>query len=136
MTMSDQLLQTTQNMYAAFGRGDVAGLFEYLADDIQWDYNAKKSDVPWQAAVKGKAEVPQILMALAEGIEIEKYDILEFIHSGSRVVVRVDFAFKVKKTGKRVHTEQIHLWGFNAQGKANFLRHYEDTAQTVAAYHA
>lgn len=132
--MSDQNIQTVQAIYAAFGAGDLNALLEPFADTIEWTYDVASSDVPWQAPLSKKSEIPAWAGGLLSNIEIETYNPFEIIHSGNKVVVRVDFGYKVKKTGKHVHTEQLHLWGFDNQGKVNMLRHYEDTAQTINAW--
>ena len=43
---SDADLLTVQKMYAAFGKGDVAFILEQLADDVSWEFNVARSDVP------------------------------------------------------------------------------------------
>ncbi|MFI5306827.1 MAG: hypothetical protein ACHQ53_05730 [Polyangiales bacterium] len=44
-----------QNIYAAFGRGDVPAIFEHLSEDIDWGIEAAASrEVPWHGTGKGK----------------------------------------------------------------------------------
>jgi ketosteroid isomerase-like protein len=35
-----------QEMYAAFGRGDVPAILQRLADDVEWEYGVNSTDVP------------------------------------------------------------------------------------------
>ena len=35
--------------------------------------------------------------------------------------------------GGRFRDEELHLWGFDADGKINRMRHYVDTAKHIAA---
>ncbi len=132
--MSEKNMQTVQQMYAAFGKGDIPALLEANADEAVWSYNVSKSDAPWHVPAKGKAQIPRLLADLAGAIEIHAYEPKEFIHSGDHVVSHVHFSYTVKKTGKKVDEEMLLWWTFNAQGKVIRLVHFEDTAQTLEAW--
>jgi ketosteroid isomerase-like protein len=56
-----------------------------------------------------------------------------FIASGADVVAHLRLAYTVKKTGRRVDEEQLQWWSL-ADGRVTRLRHFEDTAQVIAAW--
>ncbi|HTM43811.1 MAG TPA: hypothetical protein VL137_02590, partial [Polyangiaceae bacterium] len=59
---------------------------------------------------------------------------LRFLDSGEEVIVHVHLAYTVKTTGQRVDEEQLQWWTIKG-GKIARLRHFEDTAQVMAAWH-
>ncbi len=40
-------VETVQQMYEAFGKGDVPAILAHLASDVEWEYGVNSTDVPW-----------------------------------------------------------------------------------------
>lgn len=59
-------LQTVQEIYAAFGRGDTSAILDKLADDVDWDYGYwdAPNPVPWLQAQRGKAGAAKFFESL------------------------------------------------------------------------
>jgi ketosteroid isomerase-like protein len=129
---SDDNVTLIQSIYEAFGRGDAAFIASRVRDDARWDFNVEKSTVPWHVPVTGPAEVPKFLAAFVESVNLEAFEPRAFIASGQDVIVHIRVAYIVKRTGKRVDQEQLHWWKVS-DGKIGRLRHFEDTAQVLAA---
>jgi hypothetical protein len=126
-------LQTTRNIYEAFGRGDVGAILAALSPSVQWEYGAGPSDVPWLQPRRG-AEGAGAFFASLDAIRIERFAPKRFLDGGDLVVVLVDIEFTVKATGKRVVEEdEVHLWHFDAQGRVARFRHRVDTLQHALA---
>ena len=125
-----------QKMYAAFGRGDVPGVLEHVSEGTQWDYNGGRSEVAWHAPVTGRAELPRFFEAFGRGVEMQAFAPRELMHCGPHVLVDVHIEYTVRKTGRRVVQDQIHWWTFDEMHRAIRLRHFEDTAQVLAAVSA
>ena len=104
-----------------------------VARDTSWDFAVTASDVPWHAPVNGAEGVPRFLAALVENVAIEIFEPRRYIAADADVVVQVHFAFAVKKNGRRVEQDQLHWWTVR-DGKVSKLRHFEDTAQVIAAW--
>jgi ketosteroid isomerase-like protein len=66
-------------------------------------------------------------------VEVTAFVPREFMPSGPHVLVEIHIEYSVRKTGKRVVQDQIHWWTFDEQHKATRMRHFEDTAQVLAA---
>lgn len=66
-------------------------------------------------------------------VDMQRFEPREFIHSGQHVVVNVRVQYKVRATAREVSEEQLHWWTFDGQDLVASLRHFEDTAQVVAA---
>lgn len=49
--------QTVQNIYAAFGKGDMPAILDQLTDDIDWEYGYRRAPnpVPWLQPKENKA---------------------------------------------------------------------------------
>lgn len=132
MSETNANVNVIREVYAAFGRGDAAAVAERCTSDTQWDFNVGASDVPWHAPVNGRGDVPKFLGAFMANVALKKFEPRTFIASGDHVAVVVGLAYDVKSTGKPVDEEQIHLWTLK-DGRITRLRHYEDTAQVLAA---
>lgn len=128
-------LQTIQNVYEAFGKGDVPFIINCLADDVQWeqwaDNWAQKAGVPWMAARQGKEAVLEFFKALGQ-LAIKDFQVLSIMSSENQVAAEFVIEAEVPVTGKHYRDEELHLWTFNADGKITRLRHYLDTAKHIA----
>ncbi|HEY3118092.1 MAG TPA: nuclear transport factor 2 family protein [Chloroflexota bacterium] len=131
--MSEQNLKTVQEIYGAFGRGDVPAILERVTDDTEWGFNVGSSDVPWHGTFRGKQDLPRFFGAFVENVDLEAFEPRAFMDFESHVVVHLKLAYTVKKTGKKVSEEQLQWWTLEG-GKVSRLMHYEDTAQVVQAW--
>jgi uncharacterized protein len=57
------MLKTIQDLYAAFGRGDVDFIVSKLADDVRW-VSHFESIVPWSGDFSGKERIPKFFEAI------------------------------------------------------------------------
>ena len=131
--MSQANVETVQKIYAAFGRGDVAGVLANVTDDTEWGFNGGQPQVvPWHGPFRGKAELPKFFGALMENVDISAFEPREFMASGDHVIVHLHVAYTVRKTKRKVDEEQLHWWTLRG-GKVSRLNHFEDTAQVTAA---
>ena len=133
--MSETNVKLIQSIYEAFGRGDAPFIASKVRGDARWDFNVTHSDVPWHVPVTGPGEVPSFLGAFVQNVDLEAFEPRQFVAMGDEVIAHIRIAYAVKKTGKRVDEEQLHWWTVR-DGKIARLRHFEDTAQVVAAWRA
>src|SRR5260370_40685442 len=122
--MSEQNVKMIQDIYGAFGRGDVAGILEHCADDTEWGYNGARSEVPWHPTFRGKGSVPNFIQAFVSNVDLHDFRPKAFIHSGDELVCNVAIESTVKKTGQRVKQEHHHWWTLR-DGKGKHLVHFE-----------
>jgi ketosteroid isomerase-like protein len=132
--MSHDHVATVQRIYAAFGRGDLPAILAEVSDDTEWGFNVAASEVPWHAAVRGREELPSFFGALAENLDFQVFEPLAFLPSADQVIVHLRLAYAVRRTGRRVEEEQLQWWSFDPTGRVRRLRHFEDTAQVLAAW--
>ena len=131
--MTTPNVSTVQSLYAAFGRGDVPGVLEHVAEDTVWDFNGGRAEVPWHAPVKGRSELPRFFQSFGGSVEMHVFSPREFMHCGPHVLVDIHIEYTVRKTGTRVVQDQIHWWTFDDRHRVTRMRHYEDTAQVLAS---
>ena len=128
--------QTVQDLYAAFGRGDVAAILNLVTDDVDWNNDRVASrECPWNGNFSGKARVPDFFKAVDE-LDITVFEPRIFTESGNHVSVMLRIESRVKKNGRALQNDSIHFWTFNDAGKVSAYRHFNDTAAELAAWSA
>jgi ketosteroid isomerase-like protein len=121
--------ETVGRIYAAFRRGDIAGILGDLADDVEWEYSIEPMGVPWLDRRRGRSEVSGFFAAMAN-FELHQFEPKVFLENGNVVVVLIDVALTVKATGKRVVEEdEVHIWYFDQQGRVTRFGHKVDSHQ-------
>jgi ketosteroid isomerase-like protein len=126
-------LQTTQQIYEAFGRGDVPAILEKLAETVDWEYGAGETDVPWLQRRRGRDGAAAFFASLG-AIDIQRFELTNLLEGGPTVVGLVNIEFVVKATGKRVVEEdEAHIWHFDEQGRVVRFRHRVDTQKHALA---
>ena len=129
-------LQTINNIYEAFGKGDIPFIINCLADDVEWeqwaDNSAQKAGVPWMQAQQGKAGAMEFFKTLGQ-LVIKEFSVLSVMGNENQVAAEFVIEAEVPATGGSYRDEEIHLWTFNDAGKITRLRHYIDTAKHIAA---
>lgn len=127
-------VNTIKRMYEAFGRGDMGTILANVSEQTEWDFNVAQSDVPWHAPVKGKAALPRFFEAFGQ-VQLTQFEPRAFLTNDDCVATLLHIEYTVKKTGRKVAQDQIHLWRFDTSGKVAWMRHFEDTAQVLSAFH-
>ena len=118
---------TVQQLYEAFGKGDVPAILGNLADDVDWEYGGDATGLPWLQARRGRAQVAGFFQDLA-ALDIQRFEPTTFLESGNAVVVLIQLEVVVRATGRRVVEEdEVHIWHFDDSGQVRRFRHRLDT---------
>jgi uncharacterized protein len=105
--MSEQEnVQRIQELYTAFGRGNVPAILDQLTDDVVW-YDPGPPEVPHAGRYRGREEVGSFFARLAETLEIEEFTPTEFLAEADRVVVLGSLRGRVKATGRSYENEWV-----------------------------
>jgi ketosteroid isomerase-like protein len=122
-----------QDIYEAFGRGDVPAILAALADDVSWerwdDNSAQKAGVPWMQERNGRDAALGFFQIIGTW-RPDRFDVVALMEGGNKVVAEVEAGFTLP-SGKSFREQELHLWSFNADGKVASFRHYLDTAKHI-----
>lgn len=122
-------VKTVQDIYSAFGRGDVAFILGRLSPTVTWEYGESSSVLPWLLPRRGREAVRGFFQSLNE-LELLRFEPTRLLHAERLVVALFDFEAIVKATGKRiVEEDEVHIWHFDAHGQVVRFRHRLDTHQ-------
>ena len=129
---ADTNIKTIAEIYAAFGRGDVAAILDAVTDDVDWAAEAALSIAPWYGVRHRKDGVAEIFTAFGSTMEIEEFTPLTFAANETDVLTVVRCRTRSRRTGKPAAMDLHHLFKFRDE-KIAYYRGTEDTAQVEAA---
>jgi hypothetical protein len=131
--MSQQNIEfITENVYANFQSGNIAGLIEVLADDVAWNHHGPKDQVPFSGSYYGKAGAAEQLQTFVGATETEKFDLQGMYAGGDKVIALIQEACKVNETGKRYETLVAHIWTVQDGKIIQFDELYDSCAVAAA----
>ena len=131
--MSSANISFVQSLYAAFGRGDITTIINGLAPDVDWGVNGRRKDYPLFGNWKSAGEVQKFFQGVAEHEEATDFSPREFFAADDRVCVLGHYAWKIRKTSRKVASDWVHVFTVR-NGKVVKFREFNDTAQFAEAY--
>ena len=123
-----------KELYAAFGRGDIAAILSRLTDDVEWTTEGPPV-IPYTGKMVGPAQVQKFFSSLASTQENMKLTTDSFIAQGDQVATTGRYSGIVKATGKRFDCAIAHIHTIR-DGKVSRFLDFLDTAQMADAYTA
>ena len=123
--------ETIQNMYAAFGRGDVPALLELVSDDIEWTFHGSIG-LPYMGTVRGKPAVARWFGQVAEVDGIQAFEPREFLAGPDHVTVLGWERTQALPRGRVFESDWIHVFSLRGGKVTRFIGSY-DTAASAAA---
>jgi len=128
-------IEAVQNIYAAFGRGDVPSILERVAENVDWNNERNAAgEVPWNGNFSGRKNLPGFFSFLSQNADFTVFEPREFLHDDRNVAVRLRIEFTLKKNGRKIANDSMHFWTFDDQGLVTAYRHFNDTAAELAAW--
>lgn len=129
---------TVLEAYAAFGRGDIAGVLAAVADEPDWGLDPDApvvAAVPWAARVHTRDEVASVYFAgVAGDLEWHGFEPLAVGQDGDHVVAVLRAHFTVRATGKAIDALETHFFTFGPDGRIIRYRPIIDTEAFIAAF--
>ncbi|CAN5746436.1 nuclear transport factor 2 family protein [soil metagenome] len=122
---------TVQEAYEKFGNGDIKGMLPLFTDDVNWNI-PEIENAPFAGQRNGHDEVLEFFSLLAEAEEITRFEPLEFIAQGDKVVVLGESAATVTSTGKSYQTDWVHVFHMRDGKIASFLEFFDNAAASRA----
>ena len=130
--MSNANTALAQSLYAAFQRGDIATIVSAAAPDIVWQLHGRPKDHPALGVHKGPQGVQKFFGIIADTQDVSSFTPREFYAAGDKVFVRGHYAWTMRKTGKPVSAEWLHIFTVR-DGKLAAFDEFTDTAQFAEA---
>jgi ketosteroid isomerase-like protein len=123
--MSEQQnVDYVNDIYAAFGRGDIPYILNKVPPDIQWAGHMDKV-VPWSGSYTGR--IGEFFKAIGESVDVLSWEPGESVAQGDTVVTLGYFGSRSKATGKSARTKWVFVWKFN-DGKLESYEQFHDPA--------
>ena len=132
MVSEQNNVQTVQQIYAAFGRGDIPAVLAALSDEIEWQVTGPR-EVSYAGARRGKPQVIEFFTVLAQTVDVERFEPQEFIAQDYTVAVIGVERLKIKATGRVAENRWVMVFTLR-EGRVVRFREYDDTAAVAAAF--
>jgi ketosteroid isomerase-like protein len=117
-------------IYEAFGRGDLAGVLNAMADRVEWE---KAGKAPFSGHREGRDGVQQFFTDLLGAVRIEMFEVHAVVGDGEHVVAMGRERCVVKRTGRSYEQHWAHAFTVR-EGKVDRVRLYEDTLAQAEAF--
>lgn len=104
-------VEIVKEMYAAFSRGDIAGVMAHVADDVEWVAEGP-AEMVFTGIRHGKAETLGFFAGIALEHADPRLEVTEFVSEGDSVASFGRYAATLQKTGRRVDSPVAHLFKF------------------------
>jgi len=130
--MSDANIAFVQSLYAAFQRGDIGAIAGAAVPETVWQVHGRPKDHPAIGTYKGPQGVQKFFEIVAETEDVSAFAPRDFYAVGDKVFVRGNYAWTMRKTGKPVSCEWLHMMTIR-NGKLMGFEEFTDTAQFAEA---
>ena len=130
--MSRENVTYLQEVYAAYGRGDLPSVLAAMDPNIEWD-EPQAPDYPFGGVHRGPQGVAKDVFGRFPIYFLEFEAVPhEFIDAGDRVIVLGEFEGKGKANGTPFRVPFVHIATFR-DGKWVHFQDYTDTGTIAAA---
>lgn len=128
---ADVKIKSIEQVYEAFGRGDLAVILDAVTDDVDWAAETTSTAAPWYGVRHGKEAVAAFFTAFGSAMEVVEFRPVSFAANETDVLTVVRFRARSRSTGKTAAMDLHHCFTFR-DDKIAYYRGTEDTAQTEA----
>jgi ketosteroid isomerase-like protein len=125
--MTTSAMQTVQQLYAAFGRGDIAAIAAAMADKFEWKFTGARA-APYTATVRTPQELMQWFGHVAATDDIRAFEPREFFDGGDHVTVLGWEDCFARATGKPYQCEWVHVFTLRDGKVTRFWGMYDTEA--------
>jgi ketosteroid isomerase-like protein len=128
-------IDIAKSLYASFRRQDAESVLDLFADNAMLHGPTSSINIlPWGGTYNGRQGIEQFFKRLGEGLDIEQFDIIDFIVEREKVVVLGFIRGKVRMTQKPFETYFAHIIRVDRNnGKIVEFRVFNDTASLAQA---
>ncbi len=131
-------IKIVKDMFAAFSRGDIATLTSYLDEKVDWQSPATRTmvkEIPWSRQRLSRAEVSLFFGEIMNKLKIDDISYTKIISDGDTVLLEGTSRGSAIPTGCFFGSDWMMSITLR-DGKVVKVRHYYDSADVAAAFHA
>ncbi|MEQ8663422.1 MAG: nuclear transport factor 2 family protein [Gammaproteobacteria bacterium] len=128
----DSNLETTRNIFLAFGAHDVPAILEHLHDDIVIEFYGP-AVIPYAGTYRGRDEAATFFTTVLSSISINQFDPEEMLAAADKVIVTGHLNLTTKASGREIDSDFVHVITL-ADGKWLRFRDFMNTAVAAAAF--
>jgi len=127
--MVQDSIDTAKSLYASVRRQDTESVLNLFADNsIIHGPTSSTKILPWGGTYNGREGVKQFFKLLEEGLDIEQFDIIDFIAERDKVAVLGFIRGKARITQKLFETHFAHVIKVDRNdGKISEFRVFNDS---------
>ena len=133
MTEQVENTQVVQDLYAAFGRGDMPSILGLLAEDVDWHFVGQLEDIPFAGQWRGHQEMIDFFSIAAQTCEVLAFGPNEVLSYDDHVISFGHERVKVRDTGQVFESDWVHIFKVRS-GKVVQLREFYDTEAVAKAF--
>lgn len=115
--------EAAREVYQAHINKDLAGVVARCTEEVEFHITP---GTPFSRTYKGKEDVAAFLKALADHLDVPRFEPHLYVSEGDCVVAFVNCTCVSKKNGKSVDLEVVHRMTF-VEGKIHVLKEYTDS---------
>jgi ketosteroid isomerase-like protein len=124
--------QLAINGYQMFLKGDIQGVLDMCAEDVEWT-SADLPSVPFAGAFHGRSGVTDFFQKLGDAVEFLDYQPQTFIADDDKVAVSGVSTVRVRATGATYDDIWVHIFTMK-NGKTVRFEQFHNTAAAIAAF--
>lgn len=132
--MSKQNLELVQDVYAAFGRGDIPAVVASMTSDVTIGIIGRRQDAPFLGLFEGQAGSAEFFKQLAAAQEFHSFEPLRFLAAEDKVFVWGKYRWTMRNSGISSESEWLHEITVR-DGKLCQWRGHNDSAMLAEAFH-
>lgn len=132
MTLTERM----QQIYAAFGRGDIGYILEQLDPAVGWEEwgelnSAQRAGVPWLLPRKGRAGAREFFEVIGQWT-FHQFSVVSIMEGENQVAAEIEVEIELPG-GRRFREKEMHLVTFSQDGLITRFRHYGDWGTHIEA---
>lgn len=124
--------QVTEEVFTAFGEGDVDRIMRSLHDEVRIEFYGPEA-IPYAGYYDGQAQCRGFFETVLSSVEIHQFDPEEFICEGDKVVVTGHLNLTARSTGRTIDSDFVHVITV-ADEKWLLFRDFMNTSNAEAAF--
>ena len=105
------LIDNIKELYAAFGRGDIALILASMTDDVSWEFEAP-AELSWAGIRRNPQEAAGFFAGIGAEHDDPKLEMTEFFSTADSVAAFGRYQATMKASGVRVDVPTAHYFKF------------------------